>query len=425
MKSIVLASALAAAGLLVGSASGRPLNHKRKLVTQAVYVTETVADVVVYIDQTGLPYSTTTIEKAASVATSVAVLSPPGPSSTPSSSTTPAPAPAPTSSEEPSSTAPQSSSVDEVAPAPITLSTAATSFTAVTRSSTSGPAPQPSAAAPDVLANNSDSGDRLPLGISYDAFSVSGQNTGCKSPDQIASEFSQMEDYKIVRVYGRSCNLIPLAIQNCIKNGQQLMGAVYLDNGSDGEDLGAVIQEYKDAIDQYAGGNWDVVQLFSVENERVSNHAMTAAEVIEAIGTARQKLQSLGYNGPVGAVETVPGMVGNPAICTASDVVMVNCHAFFDPNTKAQDAGTFVKGQVAQVLSACANKRVIVTESGWPHQGDANGAAVPSPDNQRIALQSIRDSFDHDMFLFSAFDTDYKTDSASTFNTERYWGVIQ
>jgi exo-beta-1,3-glucanase (GH17 family) len=102
---------------------------------------------------------------------------------------------------------------------------------------------------------------------------------------------------------------------------------------------------------------------------------------------------------------------------------MVNCHAFFDSNTVAQDAGNFVKSQVDLVQKAC-NKRVVVTESGWPHQGDPNGKAVPSPENQRIALDSIRKNFDHDIFLFNAFDSTWKSDWASSFNAERFWGIM-
>jgi exo-beta-1,3-glucanase (GH17 family) len=233
-----------------------------------------------------------------------------------------------------------------------------------------------------------------------------------------------MKDYKVIRIYGMDCNQIPLAVQNAIKNGQKLMGGAYLDTSGGGEDLSQVIQAYKSAIDQYAGGNWDVIQLFAVENERVNEHRMTSSQVVDAIGRARSQLQSVGYNGPVGAVETAPATIDNPAICGASDVVMVNIHAFFDRNTQAQDAGAFVKSQVERVKSACDNKRIVVTESGWPRQGNANGAAIPSPDNQRIALESIRANFNGDMFLFSAFDSGWKADSASTFNAERYWGVI-
>lgn len=234
-----------------------------------------------------------------------------------------------------------------------------------------------------------------------------------------------MKGYKTVRIYGMGCNIVPLAIQNAVKNGQKLMAGVYTSSTGNGEDLSTVINVYKDAVRQYANGDWDIIQLFSVENERVNDHDLTASAVVDAIQRARGQLRGLGYNGPVGAVETVPAMLDNPAICKASDVVMVNCHAFFDTNTKAQDAGTFVKNQVQRVKSACNTDRVVVTESGWPHQGNANGAAVPSPDNQRMALESLRSNFDHDLFLFNAFDSPWKADWASSFNAERFWGVIQ
>ncbi|RII05797.1 hypothetical protein CUC08_Gglean009012 [Alternaria sp. MG1] len=422
MKSIVLASALAAASLLVSSASGRPLNHKRKLVTEMVYVTETIAEAIVYVDEAGAPYWTTTStvltsSPSVTVATSTAeaVLSSSGP------------APSLTSFEWPSSTlvlpsveptAVGAQDATTTQAPPSTTSEVSSAVPASTKEPE--PVPQPSAPADNVPVDKAAAGT-LPLGITWDAYTGS---ANCKSADQLASEFSKMKDYKVIRMYGMDCNQIPLAIQNAIKNGQKLMGGAFLDTSGGGEDLDQVIQTYKSAIDQYAGGNWDVLQLFAVENERVNEHRMTSSQVVDAIGRARTQLQSFGYNGLVGAVETAPAMMDNPAICGAADVVMVNIHAFFDRNTKAQDAGTFVKSQVERVKSACDNKRVVVTESGWPREGNANGAAIPSPDNQRIALESIRSNFNSDMFLFSAFDSGWKADSASTFNSERYWGVI-
>jgi exo-beta-1,3-glucanase (GH17 family) len=233
-----------------------------------------------------------------------------------------------------------------------------------------------------------------------------------------------MKDYSVVRIYGLGCGLVPLAVQNVVKHGQKLMAGAYLNNDKNGENLTEVITTLDSAIKQYAKGDWSVVALFSVENERVNNKAMTVSAVVDAIYQARGQLRSLGYNGPIGAVETVPATVDNPAICEAADVAMVNCHAFFDTNTQAANAGAFVKSQVESVKKACNNKRVVVTESGWPHQGDANGEAVPSPANQETALKSIRENFDHDMFLFHAFDTPWKQDWAGTFNAEQYWGII-
>jgi exo-beta-1,3-glucanase (GH17 family) len=265
------------------------------------------------------------------------------------------------------------------------------------------------------------------MGVTYDPFTGRGSGSGCKSDDQVAQDFNRMKDYKAVRIYAGDCGIIPLAVQHALKNGQKLMTGAYLTHKSGGEDLNNVIQTLKSAIDKYANHNWDVIALFSVENERVNDKDMTASDVVDAINRARKQLRGLGYNGPVGAVETVPAMTDNPSICEASDVVMVNCHAFFDRNTVSSDAGRFVKSQVDMVkqTNGCKGKRVVVTESGWPHQGNTNGRAVPSDDDQKAALDNIRANFDSDMFLFNAFDSPWKSDSASTFNAEPYWGIMR
>jgi exo-beta-1,3-glucanase (GH17 family) len=276
----------------------------------------------------------------------------------------------------------------------------------------------------EPVANKQD-GVGLPIGVTYDPFTGSEGNSRCKTDAEVADEFSRMSSYKTVRIYGMGCNIIPLAVQNALKNGQTLMGGAYLSHRGNGEDLSTVITTWKSTIDQYAGGSWDIMKLFAVENERVNDHDMTASEVVDAIRRGRDQLRGVGYNGPVGAVETVPATIDNPAICKASDVVMVNCHPFFDPNTVADNAGRFVKSQIERVKSACDTDRVVVTETGWPHQGNANGKAVPSPDNQAKALASIRSEFTSDIFIHNAFDSPWKSDWASSFNAERYWGVVQ
>ncbi|EMD68503.1 hypothetical protein GGP41_003282 [Bipolaris sorokiniana] len=451
MKTAVLASALAAAGLLVGSASGRPLYHKRELVTKVLYVTEVVAEVVIYVDEGGAAFSTSTSVKVPVMAMSSVLSSSTSqtalPKTTPSSissvvstsaSLTPAVAPESSSaapvttealepaaqsspvSESPSSLVEPSSPLSRPPPAEPYLPPAAAPSPPAEQFLPPADPTSPPAAAPAPTDNVS--AGSLPMGITWDVYTGSSE---CKSEAEIASEFSRMKDFKAIRLYGMDCNQISLGIQNALKHGQKLMGGAYMDAGGSGEDVSEVIQAYKDAIDQHAGGNWDVIQLFTVENERVNEGRMTAAQVVDAIGRARTQLRQLGYNGPVGAVETAPATINNPSICEASDVVMVNIHAFFDKHTHAVDAGPFVKSQVELVQSACNNKRVVVTESGWPRQGSPNGEAIPSVENQRVALQSIRESFSGDMFLFSAFDSSWKVNTASTFNAERFWGVIQ
>ncbi|KAF2176357.1 glycoside hydrolase family 17 protein [Zopfia rhizophila CBS 207.26] len=185
-----------------------------------------------------------------------------------------------------------------------------------------------------------------------------------------------------------------------------------------------VVKIFSDSIEKYADGNWNMISLVTVGNERVDEKKVTASEVVDAIHRAREALEAVGYNGPVGAVETVPAMVDSPMICENSDFALVNCHAFFDASTKAEDAGIFVKGQITQVQKACPNKRVIIMESGWPYRGDPNGLAVPSRESQKAALNSLRRSFSEDLILFSPYDSPWKDDWAGSFNSEKFWGFL-
>ena len=66
--------------------------------------------------------------------------------------------------------------------------------------------------------------------------------------------------------------------------------------------------------------------------------------MVDALNWARGNLTYVHYTGPVGTIDTVSAITDNPALCENSDYTLVNCHAFFDPNAAAADAGTFVKG---------------------------------------------------------------------------------
>jgi exo-beta-1,3-glucanase (GH17 family) len=392
-----------------------------------------------------VPYSTSALEHS-TVASSVEVVTTPAAVSTTdpiisfsepdtiAPSTTPDPAsasappsfslvpPEPESSSVEVESSSSSSPPPPLEPTPVTIQEPEYSSPPPAPTSSSAAAPVETQAPPP----NQNGAGTLPFGVTYDPFTGSGSNTVCKTDAEVADDFTKINSagYKVVRIYATDCDIVPLAVQNALKNGQTIMGGAYLSSGTSGEYLNTVISTWKSAIDNYAGGSWDVLKLFSVENERLDTHDMTASAIVNAIRRGRDQLRSVGYSGPVGAVDTVSAIIDNPAVCQAADITMVNCHPFFDRNTDAAGAGTFVKDQIDRVKTACNTDRVIVTETGWPHQGESNGDAVPSLDNQTKALASIHSEFNGDVFFHNAFDSTWKSDSASTFDAERYWGVI-
>lgn len=397
----------------------------------------------VYVDEHGVPYLTSSIQPASDPLTGTVEDTSVASLALPTTSDPVEPASMPSALPSTTSILP-----DNLTPTLLSSSTASTLVMAqwytspptIAQSSTQSPSPsfvpspsslsQASMSSPSskMPKNYSASGskpnaaadDLLPLGVTYDPFTGTPGQCQCKSPQQMNAEFDQMKNFGIVRIYGNDCGVIPIAVHQAMKNGQKVMAGIYHPN----QGVSDVVNALSDAVKRYNNGDWSIISLVSIENERVNAHVITASDAQDTISQARQALNGAGYFGPVGAVETVPAIVDNPSICTQSDWALVNIHAFFDPSTKAEDAGTFVRNQVAQVQQACPNKRVVVTESGWPHQGTSHDQAVVSLEAQAAAINSLRAAFTHDLFLFNAFDSPWKTDDATTWNAERYWGIL-
>lgn len=174
--------------------------------------------------------------------------------------------------------------------------------------------------------------------------------------------------------------------------------------------------------------DWSVFHTIAIGNELVNSGMAAPADVIRAVNEARTMLRKEGYQGPIVTVDTFSVLLKHPELCIASDYCAANCHAFFDASQHPYNAGPYVLEQAHAVSAAAGGKRTIITESGWPHAGQSNGAAVPSPENQRVAIDSIRRSFAHredDLVLFTAYDDLWKQDNRYTFNAERFWGIYQ
>ncbi|KAK4549030.1 hypothetical protein LTR36_007486 [Oleoguttula mirabilis] len=355
------------------------------VVTDVIMATATAPAAVVYVDANGNPISTSYVGQpqssptaAAIPASSIVAYTPP-PAPTAASSSYIAPAPASTSET------PAASDTSSVAP-PVSSSVS---------SSSSG----------SSLANSG-------YTISYSPYN--NDNT-CKNQTQVDSDFEAISDFAMVRLYGTDCNQTATVLSAASAKGINVFAGVY--------DVTQVDSEVQDIIDA-AKGNWNSIHTVAIGNEGVNNNVYTVAEVVSAIGAARSKLQSAGYTGNVVTVDTFVAVIANPELCQASDYAAANCHAFFDGSVTAQDAGKFVLGQAQRVSAACGGKDTIITESGWPSQGDTNGQAVPSEQNQIDAINSLKSAFSSNIVLFSAFNDYWKQNNAGTYAAEQYWGIM-
>lgn len=250
-------------------------------------------------------------------------------------------------------------------------------------------------------------------GISYSPYTDSGD---CKTAAEVASDLAQLTDFSVIRLYGVDCNQVENVLAAKTSSQQVFQGIFDMSAIESGvETISAAITS--------TGASWDDFYTISIGNELVNDGEATVDQVASYVSTARSALESAGYTGSVVAVDTFIAVINNPGLCSISDYMAVNAHAYFDYNTAAADAGPWVLEQIQRVWYACGgDKNVLVTETGWPSSGDTYGAAVPSLANQEAAIASIQDTCANDVFLFSAFDNKWAAPGA--YDVEQYFGII-
>ncbi|KAJ5659568.1 Cell surface mannoprotein MP65 [Penicillium longicatenatum] len=257
------------------------------------------------------------------------------------------------------------------------------------------------------------------FGISYSPYNA---DRSCKTQDQVNKDFDLLSQYQFVRIYGTDCSQTTLVARAARLHKMQVFAGIY-----DLTDFPTSLNAFKEAATTEDGTqDWTVFHTIAVGNELVNGGRSTPAEVSGAITQARTWLRAQGYKGPVVTVDTFSVLLQHPELCLASDYCAANCHAFFDATQQPHNAGPYALEQMHAVSAAAGGKHTIITESGWPHAGQANGDATPSPENQRVAVESLRRSFAHrgdDLVLFTAFDDLWKDDNRYTFNAERFWGI--
>lgn len=349
-------------------------------------------EVVVYVDQYGNPVRTAT-------ETVVYV-----PGATPSASAPVPPPPLASSAPPVVQPAPDAPSAPAFTPAEVQTSQAS-----VPQSPSAPPAP--------VSTPVSSGGDSNLHGVTYSPYKGAG---GCKSAEEVDADFALFaKDHGVVRLYGVDCDQVASAYKAAKKYGNKLFLGIF--------DINQVDQ----AVAAMAAGvnkDWDVVDTVSVGNELVNNGGATVDQSLQALSRARSGLRAAGYQGPVVIVDTFVAVLSHPELCDQSDYCAVNVHPFFDPNTGADQAGTFVGSTVSNIKSKLSDKskRIVVTETGWPWKGVANGAAVPGMDQQATALSSIKGAYTANpgnVILFTAFNDLWKKAEPGTFMAEQFWGM--
>jgi glycoside/pentoside/hexuronide:cation symporter, GPH family len=175
-------------------------------------------------------------------------------------------------------------------------------------------------------------------------------------------------------------------------------------------------QELKALIDL---GKLGLVSIAVVGNETLLREELTENELIGYIQRVQEALPGI----PVAYVDAYYQFIERPQLMEACDIILVNCYPFWE-GSSIEESATHLKQMYAVTQKAANGKPVIITETGWPNQGDATKDAVPSEINAMkyfINTANWAQKNEVPIFYFSSFDESWKVHHEGDVGAR--WGI--
>jgi len=248
-------------------------------------------------------------------------------------------------------------------------------------------------------------------GLSFSPY-IEGQGPGTIIKEtQIRDRLAIIEPYvRWIRSF--SCTegheLIPAIAK---EKGLKTMVGIWLDNDREHNEL-----ELGNAIRIANQGDADIL---AVGNEVLLRGDLTEDELLDYVRRVKKAAPDV----DVGYVDAYFEFVDHPRITEACDVLLANCYPFWE-GCPAEHALLYMKDMYRRVESVANGKRVIVSETGWPNIGSAEGAAAPSFENAiKYFVDTCRwaEAEDIEIFYFSSFDESWKVGAEG--DVGAYWGL--
>lgn len=190
-----------------------------------------------------------------------------------------------------------------------------------------------------------------------------------------------------------------------------LVGAWLGDDADKNEkEIEALIQLAKDGF----------VDIAAVGNEVMYRKDLSEDELLAFIQRVREAIPA---HIPVGYVDAYYEFTIKPRITEACDVILTNCYPYWE-GTNQEYALSHMKSMYHQAKSVANGKKVIITETGWPSQGEIFKDSHPSEENAMkyfINSQLWSKEENIEMFYFASFDESWKVGPEG--DVGAHWGI--
>jgi len=161
------------------------------------------------------------------------------------------------------------------------------------------------------------------------------------------------------------------------------------------------------------------VDMLAIGNEVLLRKDLEVEELLEYIHRVKQEVPHI----QVGYVDAYYMFINYPEIVDACDVLFANCYPFWE-HCALDIAVEYMKKMYQLVYDNSNGKKVVISETGWPTEGERYGEAVPSYANaMRYFINTMKWSKQEniDLFYFSSFDEVWKINHEGEYGA--YWGI--
>jgi len=183
-----------------------------------------------------------------------------------------------------------------------------------------------------------------------------------------------------------------------------------------GDDLEKNEQEVEGLIKLAKEGYVDIA---AVGNEVMYRKDLTEEQLLGYIQRVKDAVPGV----PVGYVDAYYEFEDRPAITEICDVILANCYPFWE-GCAIEYSLLYMKDMFRRTQKVAAGKKVIITETGWPNQGETFHGAEPSQENAIryfLNTQQWGQADNIDIFYFSSFDESWKVGAEG--DVGAFWGL--
>lgn len=165
--------------------------------------------------------------------------------------------------------------------------------------------------------------------------------------------------------------------------------------------------------------NEGYVDIAAVGNEVMYRKDLTEEELLGFIHEVKKQVTTV----PVGYVDAYYEFNERPKITEACDLVLCNCYPYWEGCSFENSLG-YMKDMYRQAVAAAKGKKVVITETGWPSQGESFNGAHPGMQNAmdyfiNTQIWSVQDGIE--IFYFASFDEAWKVGAEGEVGA--YWGI--